>query len=328
VIAQPPERVAEPEGAFPGDRPRRALVEQPDPGVARFRVPLEPVESEAAAVARVGDEGRRRAGLEQGVEIGERAVRLVELERDPAELMRGVQPELAARIVLLHLQHQTLHLGRLVEAHQRLGEPVTRLADLRALGGELHRLLEHRAPLLQLVALVAGAPTLDQLGGHPEQTPHRVAGQEARRRQRRDRALAQVPHERGGRELGHALRRGRQRHLGQRDRRLVERRDGERHQRAHVGRRQHVGDLGARGGTAQQGEQRRHQYGARPDHLVPPGDALGAAFLLGAALPGVDFLGVLFSAGADSGRPAALTAASRSFAQAARVLSGLLAATS
>ena len=159
---------------------------------------------------------------------------LVELEGDPAELVRGVEAELAARIVLLHLQHQALHLGRLVEPDQRLAEPVARLADLRALGGELRRLLEHLAAFLQLVALIAGAPALDQLGGHAEQVAHRVAGQEARRRQRSHRALAEVPHHRGGRQLRHAQGRGRQRHRGQRHRRLVERGDGQRHQRAHV----------------------------------------------------------------------------------------------
>jgi len=273
-------------------------------------------------VAGVGDDGRRRAGLEQGVEVGERAVRSVELERDPAELVRGVEAELAARIILLHQQHQTLRLARLVLPDQRLAEPVARLADLRALGGKLRRLLEHDAGLLQLVALIAGPPALDQLGSHAQQVAHRVAGQEAWRGQRGHRALAEVAHHRGGRQLGHALRRGRQWHVGQRHRRLVERGDGQRHQHAHVGRRQHEGDLGARGGAAQHGQQRGREEHARPDHFVPPGDFLGVAG------SGADFLGVVFSAGADSARAAALTAARRSFAQDASVLSGLLAATS
>ncbi len=237
--------------------------------------------------------------------------------------MRRVQAELAARVVLLHLQHQALRLGRLVEPDQRLAEPVPRLADLRALGGELRRLLERGAGFLELVALVAGAPALDQLGGHAEQVPDRVAREEARWRQRGHRTLAQVPHHRGRRQLGHALRRGRQGHRGQRHRGLVERGDGQRHQRAHVGRGQHQGDLGARGGAAQQGQQRGHDERARLDHFVPPAGAF-----LGAVFSGAAFLGVDLSAGGASDRAAALTAASRSFAQAASVLSGLLVATS
>src|SRR6185312_13264432 len=155
VVAEPAERVAEPEGPLPRHRAGRALVEEAGPGVAGLRVALEAVEGEPAPVARVGHQDRRRAGLEQAVEVAERPVRLAELERRPAELVGGVEPELAARIVLLHLLHEALDLGRLALAHQGLAEPVAGLADLPPLGRLLHRPLEHVARLVELAALVA-----------------------------------------------------------------------------------------------------------------------------------------------------------------------------
>src|SRR4029077_7174416 len=143
VVAEPPERVAEPERPLPRHRAGRALVEEARPRVARFRVALEAVEGEPAPVARVGHERGGRAGLEQGVEQRERAIGLAQLERDPGQLVGRVEAELPARIVLLDLLHEPLDLGGLALSQQRLAEPVTGLAEP---GGLRPPLPQHAEP--------------------------------------------------------------------------------------------------------------------------------------------------------------------------------------
>src|SRR4029077_11585292 len=133
-VAEPPERVAEPERPLPRHHAGRALVEEARPRVARFGVALEAVEADPAPVARVGHERGWRAGLEQGVEQRERAIGLAQLERDPGQLVGRVEAELRARIVLLTLPQGPLALGGLPLSQQRLAEPVPGLADLAALG--------------------------------------------------------------------------------------------------------------------------------------------------------------------------------------------------
>ncbi len=287
-------------------------------------------------MARVGQERRRRPGFQQSVEVAESALGLAELQRHPAQLVRGVEPQLPARVVLLHLLHEPLDLGRLAQAQQGLAEPVARLADLSALGRFLHRALEHRARLLHLAALVARAAALDQLGGHAEEVAHRIAGQEARRGQRRHRPVSEVAHHGSGRQGEGARRRGRQRHRGQRHRRLVERRRGQGDQRGDVGRRQDQRDVGPGAAPRRQREQRGEcedgaqastEMGHAHGLLWPDRGAifLGALFVLGLLLVGP------FGAGLVAPAPdlrLALTAASRSLAQEASVLSGLLLATS
>ena len=161
VIAEPPERLPQPEvrlahDAAGGVRPREpADVQEPRPRVAGVGVALEPVEGHRPAVMGMGRHGRRRTDLEQAVEVPEGAPRVAELERDPAQIVGGVEPELPARIVLDHEQQDALDLGRPSEAQQRLAEPVARFPEEPPIAGLPDGSLECFPRLLQLFALIA-----------------------------------------------------------------------------------------------------------------------------------------------------------------------------
>ena len=304
VVAEPAERIAEPELRLAGHGARQALGEEPRPGFARVGKAAQAVEGERASVTSPRNHLGRRARLEDVVEGLERARGLARVEQDHSVGQAAVVPDVRARLVLDGQVQRLLDTVRLLQADQRLGQPVPRLAQERPVRVLLDGVLEGLARLFEFVSLEARPPALDQLGGDPEDRPERIAREEARRGRWREGELRQVDHDPRRRERGHRLRRGRKAHRPAAHWPLVERR---RHQRQHGGeirRRQGERHLrGLRGGGAKNEAQQRE----RPEHphrfsLFPP--ALGA--------------GLMFAA----------TAVLRVLAQAASVLSGLFSATS
>src|SRR5215471_6280369 len=114
----------------------------------------------------MADERRRDATFDQVVEVGERASRILLLERDPAEIVGGIGAELRSRVVLHHEREHALGLAHASEPQERLTEPVARLPLKTPIARFLARFLERVPRLLQLAALEASAAALDQLGSH------------------------------------------------------------------------------------------------------------------------------------------------------------------
>ncbi len=108
--------------------------------------------------------------------------RIVRVEGQPAQGMRGEEAEIAAGIVLGHQDEVALDLRRATEAEKGLAEPVPGLALQLAIARLLRRGLKGLARGLELAPLIAGPTALDQLGRHTEDGADGIARECARGR--------------------------------------------------------------------------------------------------------------------------------------------------
>ena len=245
---------------------------------------------------------RRRLELREGVA---RAAHVVEAQRGPAARVQAPHREVGGSRTTGHLPEERVGLLESIEAVVGLGEPVARLGQEVAFLPAAHGGLEILHGVVVLALGEVGAAALERLRGDAERRAD--ARERARRRDGR-RGLGGDRRE--DRRQGHCRelrRRRRQGQIDDCDRRLLDRRLGERHERREVRRRGRQRKEG-RGESrdrprAQRGEQEDGRRQPAPHDFFSP---------LGAGLPGCG---------------CALTAAARSRAQLRSVASGLLVAT-
>ena len=278
VLPHAPKRFAEPETHVTREQRRHAAGRQRGPrrhGVVRA---AERVVREPEAVTRPGLQRvrRRREELSERV-AGARP--LAEPERGPAAAVQAPHRELGRARTLRDLTEELVRLLEAIEPVIGLGEPVPGLRDQLALRALARRLLEILRGVLVLALGVVRAPALERLRRDAECRPD--ARERARRRQRRGRLVRR--RHRDGRQ-GHRRQLGgrrRQRQVEGRDRRLLDRRFGERHEVREIGRRWNQRQQRRRRRRARPGEERgrQRQRERAPDHwrLSPVAGAGGLA---------------------------------------------------
>ncbi len=305
VLAHPAQRVAEPEGHLDRQRARNRALEQLLPGLARLIEAAQPVECDGAPMRHERREARNGSAAPELVEARQRPSGVVESQRDPPQRVGRVRGELIGRPLLGDQKQVPLRGLVAAEAQERLREPVARFPDHGPVPAAPHHPFQGGPGLLQLVALEAGPPALEKLGGHAEHRAERIAREEPRRRRRSHRLPRRIRGQRGRRQRREAARRVGEGDLREGDRRLVERRRRERKEAGEIRRRQLQRE---RGGGAGQSR-------PEPDQGQEPRDP--APHDLGFSTFG-------WAGGLDFAR----TAASRSLAHCFSALSGLSAATS
>ena len=270
VLADAPERLAEPERHVARERARHALRAERRPRFDRVLVTTERVARDPEAVAGPrlergrhgsGQDLRERVACALGVAEAERRPRpaVGAPEREVAPLGRGLRD----------LEEEPVGLLDAAEDPVGLGKPVARLDDDLAVAPAPRRLLERLRRVVVLGLREARAPAFERLRGHAEE---RADAREPARLRHGGRRLAPGRgRERRKGERRQVRGRRRQRQGRGRERRLLARRLGERHERRELGqgRRERQERL-RHDARRNEGPRREEEQDERPAPQEPP----------------------------------------------------------
>ena len=234
VLADAPERLAEPERHVARERARHALRAERRPRLDRVLVAAERVARDPEAVAGPRlERGRHRSGQDLRERVA-RALGVAEAERRPRPAVGAPEREVTPLgRGLCDLKEEPVGLLDAAEDPVGLGKPVARLDDDLAVAPAPRRLLERLRRVVVLGLREARAPAFEGLRGHAEERAD--ACEPARLRRGGRRLPAGRGRERREGERRQVRGRRRQRQGRGRERRLLARRLRERHERRELG---------------------------------------------------------------------------------------------